>query len=192
MLAIAFMVIVACALCATTESSFLRLRENQQEANWMHRLLSIKADWFTGETVSTYDGDVPRTTCPVGKYRVSSGSNLYSNKGLRVDGCIPCPRGRYGDAEGLTTAACSGSCPKGRYSDRIGITTVEDCMACESGKYGSSLGLTTAACTASCNSGYYTENEAAEASIECVACPTGYSQSPCDQGMTEREPRNGS
>ena len=91
-----------------------------------HRSLSIKTDWFTSESLSTYNGDVPRTRCPAGKYRTSSGSNLISNKGLRVDGCIPCPRGTYGNVEGLTTSLCSGSCPKGRYSERIGLTTAAD------------------------------------------------------------------
>lgn len=156
----------------------------------VHRVLSIKTDWFTGESVSTYDGDVPRTTCPVGKYRVSSGSNLFSNKGLRVDGCIPCPRGTYGDVEGLTAATCSGTCPKGRYSDRIGLSTVEDCKPCDVGRYGSSLGLTTSACTATCASGYYTAATASEASTDCVECPAGYSDYPCDQGLTVRYTRN--
>ena len=188
-------VVITLVLCVIgcARGNFLRFTEGEQQAkSWMHRLLSIKSDWFTGETVSTYDGDVPRTTCPVGKYRVSSGSNLYSNKGLRVDGCIPCPRGKYGSTEGLTSSACSGTCPKGRYSDRIGITTAEECQPCEVGRYGSSLGLTTAACTGSCATGYYTTTSAAEAATECVVCPTGYSNAPCDQGMTERETRNGS
>ena len=150
-----------------------------------HRLLSIKTDWFTGESVVTSNGDVPRTSCPVGKYRIDSGSNLASTnrRGVRRDGCIPCPRGTYGSSEGLTSSTCSGSCPKGRYSDRLGLTTENDCQKCEVGKYGSSLGLTTKACTGSCATGYYTKNTGAEADSECILCPTGYSEYPCDQGL---------
>lgn len=158
-----------------------------------HRLLSIKSDWFTGESVVTSNGDVPRTSCPVGKYRLNSGSNLASTnrRGVRRDGCIPCPRGTYGATEGLTSSTCSGSCPKGRYSDRLGLTTEDDCIKCEVGKYGSSLGLTTKACTGSCATGYYTETTGAEADTECIVCPAGYSDFPCDQGLAVRESRNG-
>ena len=157
------------------------------------RLLSIKTDWHTGESVTTINGVVPRTTCPRGKYRIDSGSNLASTnrRGVRRDGCIPCPRGTYGSTEGLTSSTCTGSCPKGRYSDRLGLTTDNDCLKCPVGRYGSSLGLTTKACTGSCTSGYYTVSTGAEADSECVVCPSGYSEYPCDQGMAVRETRNG-
>lgn len=162
-------------------------------ASLWHRALSIKTDWFTNEVVTTSNGDVPRTRCPIGKYRVDSGSNLASTprKGVRVDGCIPCPRGRYGATEGLTSSSCTGQCPKGRYNDKLGLTAEADCTPCPVGRYGSSLGLTTKACTASCASGYYTKSTGTEASTDCIVCPLGYSDYPCDPGLATRETRNG-
>jgi hypothetical protein len=188
-----FIITLICLIIGIQAQRIGYLREevtSSESSSWFHRLLSLKADWFTSETISTYDGEVPRTSCPVGKYRVTSGSNLVSNKGLREDGCIFCPRGKFGSTTGLSSALCTGSCPKGRYSDRIGLTTANDCKPCAVGRYGSSLGLTTAACTASCATGYYTSATGSEASTSCIKCPTGFSAYPCGQVMNERETRN--
>ena len=55
--------------------------------------------------------DIPN--CPVGEYRRAPlempGRSGRANK---FD-CIPCPAGRYGNVEGLTSAACSGMCAAG-------------------------------------------------------------------------------
>lgn len=61
---------------------------------------------------------------------------------------IICPAGRYGDAPGLTTPACSGSCLKGHWC-RAGSTSATQ-NACVAGIYGATDGLKTAACNENC------------------------------------------
>ena len=45
------------------------------------RKLSLEYDMFTGETVKTFNGIAPKTSCPIGMYRDTS------DRGPREDGC---------------------------------------------------------------------------------------------------------
>lgn len=85
--------------------------------------------WFTGESLRTDQGTVPSITCPVGKYRPTSvqDTNYARVVGIRREGCRDCPRGRYGDAEGLTSEVCSAKCPLGTYRETPGATSQADC-----------------------------------------------------------------
>ena len=150
---------------------------------------SLGKDWFTGESLETYNGAVPRTTCPKGYYRPSGGTDLMSVTALRVDGCVQCPRGKYGNTEGETDALCSGSCPLGKYSDRTGITSVFDCKNCPSGRYGASIGLQSKSCTAACAAGKWSP-EGSTSSASCKVCEFNLSGKlgGCTQDMTPHEP----
>ena len=57
------------------------------------RKLSLQFDPVTGDSVVTYDGDVPETQCPIGKYRMAGSTDLQMVRGQRTDGCVYCPRG---------------------------------------------------------------------------------------------------
>jgi hypothetical protein len=150
---------------------------------------SIIKDWFTSESVKTYNGAVPRTTCPKGYYRPSGGTDLTSVTALRVDGCIKCPRGKYGNTEGETDALCSGSCPLGKYSDVTGITSIYDCKNCPSGRYGGSIGMNKKSCTAACPAGKYSP-AGSTSGATCTACDFNLSGKlrGCTQDMTPHEP----
>jgi hypothetical protein len=89
----------------------------------LRRRTSLNYDLNTYETVRTYNGRVPRISCPMGFYRPTGGSDLAPISGVRQDGCVQCPRGRYGSAMGVTSAECSGPCPLGSYSTRMGLTS---------------------------------------------------------------------
>lgn len=77
-----------------------RLAYSLSPATWLGKTQYI--EWHTGESTETVDGNVPVTTCPAGKYRVPGGDFDRSN-GQRIDGCKFCPRGKYGETDGLTS-----------------------------------------------------------------------------------------
>ena len=56
--------------------------------------------------------------------------------------CTSCPAGRFGDREGLPSAACSGLCPAGQWST-AGSST---CQPCKLGSYGAA-GATESTCS---------------------------------------------
>jgi len=91
-----------------------------------------------------------------------------------------CPRGRYGETEGLTTYTCTAKCPTGKYNDRLGARTVDDCFYCPPGRYGSSEGLTTEDCSGWCPSGTYNSLYGLTTADDCVDCPTGYRGWQCE------------
>ena len=72
------------------------------------RRLSLNNDLFTLENVKTKNGKVPQVTCPIGKYRPPGSTNVLLMSGPRSDGCLSCPKGRFGDVKGLTNSMCSG------------------------------------------------------------------------------------
>jgi hypothetical protein len=53
--------------------------------------------------------------------------------------CRPCPRGTYGDTEGLTTKECSGKCSDLNtlktkyYGTEVGLASRSDCKVCPGG-----------------------------------------------------------
>eukprot|EP00948_MAST-09A_sp_MAST-9A-sp1_P001980 g1980.t1 len=69
---------------------------------------------------------VDAVACGLGQYQDTVGSL----------GCKRCPPGKWGGAEGLTTADCSGQCPAGTFSG-LGSPS---CTRCEAGKYSSEPG----------------------------------------------------
>lgn len=144
--------------------------------------------WFTGESTETVDGVVPVVTCPKGKYRITSNSQLSRESGQRIDGCMFCPRGRYGDTEGITRSSCTADCPRGRYRDQVGGTSYHDCLYCPEGKVGLAQGLTSSECSGNCPSGYYSDVAGIDEYGDCKLCPTGYRGWQC---TWERTPRRG-
>ena len=112
----------------------------------VRRSLSLAKDWFTGESTRTENGVVPRTSCRKGYYRPSGGTHLTSVTALRADGCMPCPRGKYGDEEGKEDASCSGNCPLGKFSTQLALTDIELCKMCPMGRYGAITGNTNILC----------------------------------------------
>lgn len=144
------------------------------------RNLALKIDQITGDSVVTYNGDVPETQCPVGKYRLPSTSDLQMVRGPRTDGCIFCPRGRYGSTTRLESKQCTAACPTGRYNDRLGATSVKDCRLCPTGKFGATQGLTTPKCSGTCSAGKYSGKTGVSRASDCKDCPVGYRGWQCD------------
>lgn len=190
--------VVTCTSNAASDLGGFNLRHNMVEdgtsppswlASVVHRALSITKDLFTGEAVKTVDGDVPRTSCPIGYFRPPGGTDLVSLIGQRLDGCVKCPRGKYGSAPGQTDNMCSGSCPTGKYSDVTGITDIFQCKMCPTGRYGATPGLKTAQCSAACPTGKWSE-QGATGSNYCIDCEFNLSghKRGCTQNMDPREP----
>jgi len=126
-----------------------------------------------GVCVSQCDDTYDTKNCPRGKYRSST-------SGQRHGECISCPRGRYGETEGLTTASCTSKCPMGKYNDRLGARTEDDCFYCPPGRYGSSEGLKTEDCSGWCPSGTYNSLYGLTTADDCIDCPTGYRGWQCE------------
>jgi len=158
-------------------------------ARLAHRVLSLSKDLFTGEGTKTQNGAVPRTSCPEGYFRPPGGTDLVSVVGPRLDGCVKCPRGKYGSAPGQTNSMCSGSCPTGRYSDVTGITDVSQCKLCPTGRFGATTGLSSQICSGNCPAGKYSEMGSVGTSF-CLDCEFNLSghKRECTQNMAPREP----
>lgn len=116
--------------------------------------------------------------CPRGKYRPS---------GLTDVECELCPRGRYGNTEGLTTKQCTAGCPPGRYNDERGAQTEEDCLFCPPGKFGPVSGYETRECGGSCPAGKYSSVHGLVNENGCKNCPTGYRGWQCDWILDPRK-----
>jgi hypothetical protein len=125
-------------------------------------------------------------------YRAAGSSSLLRNGGFRQDGCMLCPRGRYGTTTGLTSSLCTGPCPIGKYRDTPGATSITDCRWCPEGKFGSSSGLTSRRCSGDCTSlntaskGYYSDKTGLVSSSACKTCPVGYRGWQCDWDLIPR------
>ena len=149
-------------------------RSESDEKNEIRRKLALKIDPITGDSVETYNGDVPETQCPVGKYRIPGSTDLQMIRGQRTDGCVYCPRGRYGETTRLSNRRCTAPCPMGRYGDRLGASSVQDCQYCPPGKIGETQALTTPRCSGSCPPGKYSGQVGLTSSSQCLDCPVGY------------------
>ena len=153
---------------------------NNNNNNNNDRKLSLDYDLFTEESVKTFNGVPPQTSCPIGHYRDGT------SRGPREDGCLKCPRGRYGSTTGLTSASCTKPCPAGRYSFKEGITSDSECFLCPLGRYGSQFGLTSAACDARCPTGRYTSTTGNTRIGDCKTCPPGYRGYQCTWAVNPR------
>jgi len=146
----------------------------------LRRFLSQTFNWFTGQSQVTKNGKIPVTDCPMGYYRPQGGTSLKMVTGPREDGCLPCPRGKYGSTTGLTTSSCTASCPLGTYSSRVARTSALECELCPPNTYGLQSGLTTSACSGTCKPGTYSKAFGATRVTACVACQVGSNQYPCN------------
>jgi len=107
-----------------------------------------------------WDGGILQ--CPLGRYQAEL---VPPNGRLGIEtplleprkSCEKCPRGRFGDAIGLTAVDACTSCPPGRFGVFAGATSVsEACELCPAGTYGSERGLTTQSCSGECPAGNFT------------------------------------
>lgn len=151
-----------------------------------HRKLSSQYDLITGESVTTYNGITPQTSCPLGYYRPDGATKLTQVTGQRTDGCIECPRGRYGSTTTLKSAACTAACPAGRFGSEKALKNQDECQYCPPGTYGSASGLTTDSCTASCPSGKYSSSYGNSKASDCKSCPVGYRGWQCTGAILPR------
>ena len=119
-------------------------------------------------------------------YRPPGSTNLIRVTGQRSDGCVPCPKGRYGNSAGLVTSGCTAPCPAGRYNDQLGADSVNSCQFCPLGRYGMVAGLASAKCTAKCPSGYYGSSVGLVQSTDCSKCLPGMKTGQCQWALQPR------
>ena len=106
---------------------------------------------YDEESMQTKNGVYPNLRCPYGHYRSFGNDELMEPGGLRMDGCLKCERGYYGNTTDLQTPQCTAPCPKGTYRDKPGGAWIEDCTPCPAGTFGEEEGLKTKKCSGSCS-----------------------------------------
>ncbi len=154
-------------------------------ANITNRRLSIVNDWNSNENLKTKNGIVPYVYCPKGSYRILKNKKLSN----REDGCILCPRGRYGDTIGLTSSFCSGACPKGKYGNIKGAISILDCSQCPEDSYGPIEGNMNSECT-KCPIGTYNPKIGSSLMSDCIKCPDNYYGHQCFNLFNSEENEN--
>lgn len=153
--------------------------------------------WFSqaNESLETENGVYPNLACPLGTYRNFANRQLRIPGGLRLDGCIECPKGKYGDRTDLKSSNCTASCPKGTYLDKTGGVSLVDCILCPEGTYGNEEGLTTKECSGLCtnmnteSTKYYSSTRGLNKKWDCKICPAGYSGWQCESDMKITDPK---
>lgn len=110
-------------------------------------------------------------------------------KDLETSRCVKCPKGTYGELDGLVGRESCLDCPAGTYSDIQGSARESDCRKCPEGTWGESTGLSTPKCSGSCAPGYYSRVLGATDAETCVRCPPGYFQSQCARPNQEPKGR---
>ena len=147
--------------------------------------------WYSDkpELMETTNGKVPTLSCPLGTYREFGNEYLRKPGGLRLDGCLKCPKGRYGSSIDLKSSLCTAPCPRGTYRDKAGGKSIDDCTPCPAGTYGDKEGLTTKQCSGSCTGlntrerKYYSNLKGLTTRKDCKVCPKGYRGWQCDWPM---------
>ena len=115
-----------------------------------------------------------REICPSGRYNSATESTT-------AQACLPCPVGKFGEAEEKTSEllACTGSCAAGTFGKPHKIlptSPVEtrneaiSCIACTVGLYNNEIGQT--ACK-NCGKGTYNDQEQRTSSSDCQQCGSG-------------------
>jgi len=144
-------------------------------------------DWYdTSTSLETRNGHWPNLTCPLGTYREFGNVALRIPGGLRLEGCIGCPPGRYGSSIYLTNANCTAPCPKGTYRTLARATSQEDCIPCPRGTYGEEEGLTSDKCSGKCSDQntakikFYGDSVGLDSKEKCRPCPPGYANRQCN------------
>lgn len=168
------------------ENDTLDSLDSSYEDGNHRRRLSNKIDFTTDEKTSTVNGVVPQITCEMGYYRPQGSTNLLRVTGQRVEGCRPCPIGRYGSVTGLISPICSAPCPIGKYGVREGSISAMDCEFCPAGRYGSITGLTSPACTAACPAGKYSHAVGMVQASGCLPCEPGMMTEQCQWAVQPR------
>jgi hypothetical protein len=148
------------------------------------RKLSESTDLITGEATRTTNGFVPLVTCEVGTFRPIGSTSLFMVSGQRLDGCVPCPRGKYGAATGGLISCVK--CPRGTFGDQVGYTSVKMCQKCPPGRYGNSEGLVSKVCNKKCPSGFYSLTYGNTNIDSCLVCPTTYQGGQCNPPVDPR------
>ena len=105
-----------------TENNTRRFIRNDERIT---RKLSASTDPVSGQTVRTYNGIVPIESCPIGYWRPLGSTSRNMVTGPRLDGCLACPRGTYGQT---TTGTPCVLCPIGTYGDEVGLTAITQCQ----------------------------------------------------------------
>lgn len=133
-------------------------------------------EWYNYEEEDNAEPKNPLLTIPpclLGTYRELGNNHLRIPGGLRGEGCIPCPAGRYGDSTNLTNSQCSGACPRGSYLDYSGAKSIDECKPCPEGTYGEQSGLTTEQCSGQCidmntkSTKYYSDVKGIQSKASC-------------------------
>ena len=148
-------------------------------------LLSSDVQITDGQPIKTYNGIIPLSKCPAGSYRPAGGSNLVLISGQLNDGCIKCPRGRYGTLVGSSNPLCDAPCPSGRFGKKLGLKAVSECELCPPGKYGAMVGVQQ---FDSCPTGKYNPEYAKTSIKDCIQCPVGYRGWQCIWPVSVNEP----
>ena len=121
-------------------------------------------------------------SCPIAKYNPNNGSSTinncidcslgtYSTSENQInsnEACIPCPAGRYRDANINPEDGCS-ICPNGK----ISIKQSSNCQSCDSGKYVSGNLETDHIYCKLCDAGKYNQLSGGNSEESCIPCPKG-------------------
>lgn len=94
--------------------------------------------------------------------------------------CVKCPKGRYGNLQGLNSYDSCLMCPSGKYNDLLGITSENSCKDCFPGKIGMINGAISNSSCITCPEGKFRLNL-----NTCEICPDGwisnFLKTQCDQ-----------
>lgn len=149
--------------------------------------------WYEeDELLETQNGKLPELSCRLGTYRDYGNRNYNRPGGLRMEGCIDCPKGRYGSSKDLKNNLCTAACPRGTYLDRTGGKSIDDCKKCPEGTFGEETGLTTSSCSGSCTdlntakTKYYSDEKGLTTRAKCKICPKGYNGWQCRVYLRQR------
>mmetsp|Transcript_3484 Transcript_3484/g.5063 ORF Transcript_3484/g.5063 Transcript_3484/m.5063 type:complete len:197 (-) Transcript_3484:886-1476(-) len=149
--------------------------------------------WFYSDQEKKVDGtNMPDLSCPPGTYR-----KIDPPGGLRMEGCLKCPKGTYGTSTELKDASECTPCPKGTYRDYIGGRGPAACTPCPEGTYGEEIGLTTSKCSGYCTDWnteelkFYSKEVGLTTRGNCKICPFGYYLWQCPRPSTlSKVPKN--
>ena len=170
----------------STIQHFLRGAEVVEER--ATRRLSATTDPVSGQTIRTYNGIVPIESCPIGYWRPLGSTSRNMITGPRIDGCVACPRGTYGQT---TTGTPCVLCPIGTYGDEVGLTSIRECQFCPQGRYGIRSGLTTKSCTGRCPVGKYSDiTGMTTPTTQCMTCEVTSQNWQCRSSVDPRSAKD--
>ena len=175
--------------------SLTKSNTNEDETNsnnQQRRKLQLRPYYYWYDQDVPPNGKYPELSCPLGTYRDFGNRNYKRPGGLRMEGCIDCPKGRYGNTHDLTNSLCTDACPLGTYLDQKRGTSIHDCKLCPEGTFGENVGLTTKECSGSCTNlnndqhQYYSNVKGLTSRSECKICPYRYNAWQCPSNLQKR------